>query len=434
MGIQMNINAKIDLFSKNSGFRSLSDKNRNFITTKAEEYYLSFQDIRKLIDIALDLEMWDEGSLGDIWDDSSAAFLKGRDRKKKILGKVEAKWKSLKTDEIDYSNFNKREAHSGGLEFVKDHNFKIGPGRCPVASEKTRCCNLLTLDAVINCGFDCSYCSIQSFYDDNRVYFHSNLRKKLFNLDFDKNKLYHIGTGQSSDSLMWGNREGLFDDLTAFARKNANVILELKTKSDNIKYFEENRIPENIIVTWTLNTDTVIKAEEHFTASLQDRLKAARKLSDMGILVGFHFHPIIIYKGWEKEYSDIYTKLQEMFDPAGTAMVSFGTLTFIKPVIKKLRKRRMRSKVLQIPLEEIAGKYSYTMEDKIRMFKFSYDSFKRWHNKVFFYLCMEDPDLWRKVFGYEYRDNDVFEEEMKKSYMKKIKSRFQTSRGFSAPQ
>jgi len=105
-----------------------------------------------------------------------------------------------------------------------------------VASEKTRCCNLLTLDAVESCGFDCSYCSIQSFYNEGKVVFDTNFKERLKSLKLDRGKYYHIGTGQSSDSLMWGNRGGVLDGLFEFARENSNVILELKTKSDNIEY------------------------------------------------------------------------------------------------------------------------------------------------------------------------------------------------------
>ena len=60
---------------------------------------------------------------------------------------------------------------------------------------------------------------------------------KLRKLKLDPNKSYHIGTGQSSDSLMWGNKEGVLDALFEFARLNSNVILEFKTKSNNIRYF-----------------------------------------------------------------------------------------------------------------------------------------------------------------------------------------------------
>ncbi len=72
---------------------------------------------------------------------------------------------------------------------------------------------LLTLDAVRQCGFGCSYCSIQSFYDQQRIYFYSDLPRRLEDLSrsLNRDQLYHIGTGQSSDSLMFGNRHGVLE-------------------------------------------------------------------------------------------------------------------------------------------------------------------------------------------------------------------------------
>ena len=110
-------------------------------------------------------------------------------------------------------------------------------GKCPVASEKTLCCNLITLDAVENCGFECSYCSIQSFYPYNEILYKESLIDKLNALSINKNEIYHIGTGQSSDSLFIGNQGAVLDQLMAFARSNPNVILEFKTKSKNIHFF-----------------------------------------------------------------------------------------------------------------------------------------------------------------------------------------------------
>ena len=54
------------------------------------------------------------------------------------------------------------------------------------------------------------------------------------------------------------------------------------------------------------------------------------------------------------------------------------------------------------------------------MFKTSYESFKSWHKKVFFYLCMEPHSLWRECFGYEYKNNDEFEKDMLDNYFKKV--------------
>ena len=244
--------------------------------------------------------------------------------------------------------------------------------------------------------------------------------EKLKNLNLEKNKTYHIGTGQSSDSLMWGNREGILDALFEFARENPNVILEFKTKSDNIKYFLENAVPKNILCTYSLNTTTIIENEEHLAASLEKRISAARKLADRGVKVGFHFHPIVEYENYLNEYQAVYKQLTVKFQPEEVALVSFGTLTFIKPVIKQLREREFRSKITQMPFENASGKSSYPDETKVEMFKHAYESFKPWHKDVFFYLCMEEHEMWAKTFGYQYSTNNDFERAMLSEYSKKI--------------
>ena len=413
---------RLEPFKDNNTFLKLTGEEQKFISKQAAEHQLTFQDIKILIDINRDLQIWDEGTLQDYWIEPSDKSLKGKQRKQAILGNIKDLWNRLKTEIKDYSSFIS-ETDSKGLKinYIKTNDEKIILGDCPVASEKTRCCNLQTLDIVNNCGFDCTYCSIQSFFDHNRVYFQNNLEEKLNNLKLDSTKKYHIGTGQSSDSLMWGNRDGIFDLLKDFAQKNPNVLLELKTKSKNISWFLENDIPRNIIITWSLNTETIIKNEEHLTASLTERLQCARKIADRGIVTGFHFHPMVYYKGWDREYVDIFKKIQTMFTPGEVALLSLGTLTFIKPVIKKIRDRDLKSKILQMPMENAGGKLSYPPNIKLELFRKAYNSFnKEWKNDVFFYLCMEDDSLWEPVFGTSFNNNEAFEEKMLTSYFNKV--------------
>ena len=129
---------------------------------------------------------------------------------------------------------------------------------------------------------------------------------------------------------------------------------------------------------------------------------------------------MIYFKDYQKEYQKIFDFLLTNFDPGKVAMVSLGTLTFIKPVIKTLRKRNFKSKILQMPLIPTAGKLSYPKNIKTKMFKFAYNSLKKWHNKVYFYLCMEPHELWMDVFGKEYVTNESFEMDMKYHYFDKL--------------
>jgi spore photoproduct lyase len=404
---------KFNTAIKNTFYGNLPFDEQKFIKERAFHYKFSNQEIKQLINISRDLEMWDEGTIQDIFPEHT--------QRKVVFQRLKKAYEDIRDKPNSYKNFHlKNIPKEQKFTFKTQQKDGFGLGLCPVASEKTRCCNLMTLDAVESCGFDCSYCSIQSFYNQNTITFDSSFKDKLLNLNLDKNKTYHIGTGQASDSLMFGNREGVLDALFLFAKENPNVILEFKTKSDNIKYLLENDVAKNIFCTWSLNTPTIIENEEHLTASLDKRIEAARKVADKGIKVGFHFHPIVEYENYLDEYAEVYKKVQENFTPDEVALVSFGTLTFIKPVIKQLRGREFRTKITQIPHEDASGKTSYPEATKVEMFKHAYESFQKWHKDVFFYLCMEEHDMWMKTFGYQYATNNDFERAMLSAYANKI--------------
>ena len=212
----------------------------------------------------------------------------------------------------------------------------------------------------------------------------------------------------------------MLDAQLDFARNNSNIILEFKTKSNNISHLLKTDIPKNVFVSWSLNPQIFIDNEEHVTASLQERLNSAKKLSDKGVLVGFHFHPIVYYEGYENDYKNIVKKVMSMFHPSQVAMISMGTLTFIKPAINKLRSTGLKSKVLQIPMEDAVGKSSYTKEVKKEIFSNVYDEFSSWHKDLFFYLCMEESSIWEMVFGDYYKNNTDFETALFESVSSKM--------------
>jgi spore photoproduct lyase len=408
---------KFNATIENTFYNKLPKKEQSFIKEESLKLKFSHQELKQIIDIARDLEMWNEKSLIEIYPQHS--------QKKVIFTRLRKAYEDIRDKPNSYKDFElKNVPGEQKYTFTTEKKEGFGLGLCPVASEKTRCCNLLTLDAVESCGFDCSYCSIQSFYNQNTITFDSNFAEKLLNLNLDQTKTYHIGTGQSSDSLMWGNREGILDALFTFAFENPNVILEFKTKSDNVKYFLENDVPKNILCTYSLNTQTIIDNEEHLTASLNKRVAAARKLANKGVKVGFHFHPIVEYEDYLQEYKEVYDKLISEFDVGEVALVSFGTLTFIKPVIKQLREREFRTKITQIPHAEASGKTSYPDATKVAMFKHAYESFKTWHKDVFFYLCMEEHQMWGKTFGHQYSTNNDFERAMLSAYADKLGMEF----------
>jgi spore photoproduct lyase len=111
----------------------------------------------------------------------------------------------------------------------------------------------------------------------------------------------------------------------------------------------------------------------------------------------------------------------DRFSPDEVGMISLGTLTFIKPAIKNLRKLGIPSKVLQMPMSDAAGKVSYPFEIKKKIFNGVYKAFAPWHNEVFFYFCMEERELWQSVMGTCYSSNEAFEDALFQSVSGKMK-------------
>ena len=409
MNILKSNNAKLTQLKKDKVFLNLNELSKQDIVKISDKYPFSFQDLRQLSIIATDLYMWNESGVRDCIEEFENVQNKDLS-KKEVIAHVKNYWEGLRGAKIKYEPVNKNEVERPKPRKVQlsDQENEVF-GMCPVASEKTVCCNLMTIDAVQGCTLGCSYCSIQTFYSDGKVSVDKNLAEKLANIPLDPSKNYHIGSGQSSDSLVIGNKEGVLDAQLKFARENPNIILEFKTKSNNISHLLKTDLPDNVFVCWSLNPQLFIDHEEHGTASLNQRLQAAKDLSRKGVLVGFHFHPIVYYEGYEDDYKNIVRKVMSMFKPSEVAMISMGTLTFIKPAINKLRSTGLKSKVLQIPMADAVGKSSYTKEIKKEIFSTVYDQFQPWHKDVFLYLCMEESSVWESVFGSYYKDNVDFE-------------------------
>jgi spore photoproduct lyase len=403
-------------------FQTLPKQEQQYIATLEETYHFSFQEQRQLLETASDLIQWQKGPLSAWIDEHKANKAQGTRRTKILMGELLEKVRNEREKPTDYSDFLPEQRLPDKYQSILVTTDKLmGRCPCPVEGEKTRCCNLKTLDAVQQCAFGCSYCSIQSFYNSHQIQVVGNLKERLETIELEENT-WHIGTGQSSDSLLWGNDYGTLDALCTLAKRYPETIIELKTKSHRTDWTEIPDLPKNIVATWSLNAPTIVEKEEHLTAILDDRIAAARKAADKKIPVGFHLHPMVYFQGWQEEYKKVVDLLVATFDPSELVMVSFGTLTFTKAVLKELREQHRESRILDMELTGAAGKYSYPLETKQKMFSYAYSLFpQQWKTAgPFFYLCMEDPSLWEPTFGYSYENDRSFEAAMKRAYTSTI--------------
>jgi spore photoproduct lyase len=394
-------------------FERLTRQNQKLLLGLLKKYPFTFQQLRLIMEGALDLEAWGvnlKRFTNSLKDHNPKTFFDCfQDKIKGLVAKPPSYNKKV------------RVSKQPPLNLIYINEKKKIFGFCPVRSDKTLCCNLRTLDLVIGCGFGCNYCAIKSTVKKNKIIFHKNLAELLDSITLSPNEFYHIGTGQSSDALLWENTGGMLDWLVKFAKRNPNAFIELKTKSDKISYLLNNEIPKNIFPSFTLNPHKIIAAEEPYTASLNARLAAAKKCIKKGIKVAFHFHPIIHFNGWEVDYEKLVKRLLQNFEPEQVIFISLGTLHYAKAVVKEIRFSGTRSSVLKMPFAlNPEKKLTYPPEIKDKLFNHVYFCFKDWHGKVFFYLCMEEKSFSERLFNISYRDNLDFEKHLLDEIMKKL--------------
>ena len=137
--------------------------------------------------------------------------------------------------------------------------------------------------------------------------------------------------------------------------------------------------------------------------------------------MGFHFHPMIYFEGWEVEYQSIVERILENFLPEEVLFLSLGTITFIKPVMQKIREMGNSSKILQMDFaQDPKGKLTYPDEIKVLLFNHMLKALSPWKEKVFMYLCMEKASIWQQTLGYAYPTNEDFERVFGRAVMSKV--------------
>ena len=278
------------------------------------------------------------------------------------------------------------------------------PGQQSRGETENVCCDYFVINAVSNCHMECSYCYLQGYLNFPYMIVYANTGKLLEELDTafksEPEKLFRTGTGELADSLALDWITGYSEILVEFFARRENAVLELKTKSDCIENLPGLRHNGKTAVAWSLNPPRIVKTEELYSATLEERLSAAAVCVEAGYPVAFHFDPIVDYPGWQNGYEDVVKSIFESVPADRVAWISLGTLRTTPELYENMRKRFPLS---PLPLGELLpsadGKLRYFKAIRLEMYKKMISWIEKYGGNVPVYLCMERPDLWKKVFN-----------------------------------
>ncbi|GIW43331.1 MAG: hypothetical protein KatS3mg077_0613 [Candidatus Binatia bacterium] len=284
---------------------------------------------------------------------------------------------------------------------------------CPAGTAGLVCCNYLVVNLGANCPFDCSYCFLQEYLATSpglRLF--ANVEDALAEVDDvlrrHPQRRFRIGTGELIDSLALDHLTEHTRVLVPFFAARPNAVLELKTKSSAIEGLLRQEPSDNVVVSWSLNAPSVIREEEPGTASLEERLEAARALQSAGFRVGFHFDPLIALPDWEAAYREAVEALASRIDPRRVAWVSLGHLRLTSGLKRAMKERRRGAALLVGELVPGAdGKHRAWRALRLQMYRTMLRWLADWHPELPRYICMEPPGVWEHVFGEVPSDQEV---------------------------
>jgi spore photoproduct lyase len=172
------------------------------------------------------------------------------------------------------------------------------------------------------------------------------------------------------------------------------------------------------VISWSLNPQKMVEEEERRTASLIERVEAAKRCQEAGYPIGFHFDPLIFYDGWEEGYRETVFSLFKRIDPKGIMWVSLGGFRYPSQLKAVAQERFPNTKIF---LGELFpgrdGKFRYFKEIRVEMYRKMGAWLREVDPDLFIYLCMESKEVWEEVFGWapsnSHHLNQLFEKRIR---------------------
>jgi spore photoproduct lyase len=273
---------------------------------------------------------------------------------------------------------------------------------CPGTREYI-CCGYKILHIGTFCTMDCSYCILQAYFHPPVLQFFVNQETMFEELDrlFETPGIHRVGTGEFTDSMIWEYWTETAQVLVPKFAAQHRAVLELKTKTNAIEALKHIDHNKKTIAAWSLNTFPVIHSEERGTASLEARLDAAAACESWGFPLAFHFDPMVIYEGCEKDYETVIYKLFTRIRPENVVWISLGTFRFMPDLKNIIQDRFPKSKIITGEfIAGLDGKMRYFKPLRIALYRHVVHLIRKIAPNVLVYFCMEDDEVWGKTFGF----------------------------------
>ncbi|KPJ66964.1 MAG: hypothetical protein AMJ43_06475 [Coxiella sp. DG_40] len=250
------------------------------------------------------------------------------------------------------------------------------------------------------CPYYCTYCYLAFVYRKYASFIKININYDTMFRQIRKTLVYSRGNitfnmGEMLDSLALDHITNLTTMLIPFFSVFSNAYLMLLTKSSNIDNLLAVKPTEQTVVSWSLNSQQVIKAHEPSTASLDERIRAAKLCQDHGYRIRFRIDPGILHPNWQVGYADLIRKTLTATRPEN---ITLGMLRLLpghfRFAVEAYGSRARKLCDHNFVRGASDGKLRYPSKQRVEFYTFLIDNIRRFDRNVSISLCRETPEIW----------------------------------------
>lgn len=221
------------------------------------------------------------------------------------------------------------------------------------------------LPLVSGCVGQCEYCYLNTQLGDRpfiRIFVNLeeilSQTEKYINNRLPENTIFEGSA--TSDPVPVEPYTGALKKTINFFSQQPNASFRFVTKYTDIDDLLTLNHNHHTEIRFSLNTDKIIKAYEHKTASAGRRIEAGARLLSANYPIGFIIAPVFIYEGWKEDYRELLLTLRDRLSskPAGAPPVTFEVIS-----------HRYTAKAKNI-ITEIFPSTTLDMENENRRFKY----------------------------------------------------------------
>ena len=221
---------------------------------------------------------------------------------------------------------------------------------------------------MLNCLYDCRYCFLQGMFKSAHYLLFVNYE------DFVEEIVAVAKQHKNNDEPTWFfsgyDCDSLaFEPVTQFAdyfldafNQVPNAVLELRTKSTQIRPLLRRKAKPNVVIAASLSPHNIANSVEHGAPKVAKRLLALQQLQTQGWRIGIRFDPIVWHVGYETSYAKLVEQTFTVLDPALIDSVTLGGFRVPKDFFKAMHRLYPEEQLFNVGLQQHGNMIKYRQE------------------------------------------------------------------------